>query len=129
MTGKPLVLIDGLDFKEPPKTIELIDGKQQIALPATLYPIPLSKNAHRTVNDPCALGLIRCKFHHSQLMEGTGLCFDSIELQTLAFISQQIAPVLETMEFNIARERVVRVTKHDLNTPITQISLESCARG
>ncbi len=120
-SGKPLVLVEGLDSKRPPKTVELVDGKPEIALPATLYPIPLSKLAPWNQHAPQALGVIRCKFHHSELMEGAGLCFDSIELQTLEFIAQQIAPVLETMELNIARERVVSVTKHDLNAPIGTI--------
>jgi len=120
-TGKPMVLVKGLDINKPPKTVELIDGRQETALPATLYPIPLSKNAHWVESAPQSLGVIRCKFHHSQLLEGAGLCFDSIELQTLEFIAQQIAPVLETMELNIARERVVSVTKHDLYAPIGTI--------
>ena len=124
-TGSPLVLVDETDFRKRPKTIELIDGNQQMALPATLIPIPAPKTSSRMRGEPVALGVIRCKFHHSDLINGVGLCFDSIELQTLAFIAQQVAPVLETMELNIARERVVSVTKHDLSAPIGTIRHKS----
>jgi hypothetical protein len=120
LTGMPMLLVNGLDRDEKPKTVELIDGKPEFALPATLYPIPLSKGNGKLQKNggPKALGVIRCKYHHSVSMPGKGLSFDSIELQTLEFIAQQIAPVLETMELNTSRERVVSVTKHDLNAPI-----------
>lgn len=123
--GQPIVLEEGLDERDHPHTVELIDGKPERRLPAVIYPIPLATGANKALPEPQALGVIRCKYHYSALIQPAGhpagLCFDAIEMQTLDFIARQIAPILETMEVNIERERVVSIVKHDVLAPLGMI--------
>lgn len=117
-TGLPMVFVKGMSDKKKSKTVESMEGMLHLDRPATIFPIPLPVGVSETPN---SLGVIRCKFHASKIFPNIWRCFDPVELQSLGFIARQIAPVLDTMELNIARERVVSVTKHDLYAPIGTI--------
>jgi signal transduction histidine kinase len=120
-TGLPQFLSSGMSQHEKPITVEGFDGQLGLDLPAVIYPIPLSKKIATDVKDARALGVIRCKYHHSNFYKGPALSLNALEMETLDFIACQIAPVLETMELNISRERVVSITKHDLFAPLGMI--------
>lgn len=80
------------------------------------------KNTPPAVDDiPSTLGIIRCG-HEVQKSQGCDLLtFDIVELETLAFIVDQISPVLHTLESRIQREEIVQVVKHDLLAPLAAI--------
>ena len=120
-SGKPEFLVSGMAAHEKPTTVESVDGELHLDIPAVIYPIPLAKTASSETKGAKALGVIRCKHHHSTFYKDFSLSLNALEMETLDFISQQIAPVLETMELNISRERVVSITKHDLFAPLGMI--------
>ena len=47
--------------------------------------------------------------------------FDQIDLETLQFVCDQIAPVIQTLVVRIDRERAISIVKHDLVSPISHI--------
>lgn len=67
------------------------------------------------------LGVIRCAHHTIPAEGGNLLKFDIVELKTLAFIIEQISPVLHTLESRIQREDLISIVKHDLLAPLSAI--------
>lgn len=120
-TGQARLLPDGIGGQGPCKSIELINGEAERHLPAIIYPIPRSASDVVSEGQPCSLGVIRCKYHFSNMFRERATFFDPVEVQTLGFIARQVAPVLETMSANITRQTIISVTKHDLDTPIRMI--------
>ena len=66
-------------------------------------------------------GVIRCSDTRSRLLHKPRN-FDSIQIETLSFLTRQMTPVLEGMAVNIKRERTVSIVKHDLFAPVRMIS-------
>lgn len=64
------------------------------------------------------VGVLRCVGNKSMLARNRERNFDPVQLQTIDFITNQLAPVLETMSNHIKRERYVTIIKHDLYNPL-----------
>lgn len=47
--------------------------------------------------------------------------FDAIEAETIRFLTEQLAIVLETLENSVQRERTIGIVKHDLYVPLNMI--------
>lgn len=67
------------------------------------------------------LGVIRLTGYRSPMLYGLQRSFDPIQIQTVAFVVQQIAPVLLTFETSIQRQNAINVIKHDLYSPLRMI--------
>ncbi len=83
------------------------------------YPISIvtsGKDQGSSIRTP--VGVLRCVGNKSELKREFQRNFDPIQLQTIAFITSQLAPVLETMFNQIRRERYVTIIKHDLYNPL-----------
>ena len=119
-TGEPQLLFTGLSSSDKPYTVESIDNLLRFDIPSVVYPIPLATTATPT-REAKALGVIRCSYHSSAFYAASAVSMNPLELETLDFVARQIAPVLETMELNISRERAVSATKHDLEAPLGMI--------
>lgn len=87
--------------------------------PVLLVPIPLA-GAGRGA-DRRATGVIRCTEHTSELFQDRVCNFSPSEVATLAFIAQQISPVVQVLQYRVAREQSVSIVKHDLAAPIAMI--------
>lgn len=102
-------------WKEIPVEEEDVDNRAWLA-----WPIAIPTDPDSTSSKPRVIGVIRCVgnegFEKDQIRP-----FDPIQLQTLDFITAQMAPILETMATNIQRELVVNVIKHDLYAPLRVI--------
>lgn len=120
-SGIPLFLNNNVELRHKPKTFENTHSKSDHGYPAIIYPIPLAIGIESDKSGNKALGVIRCADHYSSFSRKTELCLDPIGVQTLDFIARQIAPILETFETIISRERTVSVTKHDLLAPLDMI--------
>lgn len=88
---------------------EVLDGPQD-KRPAVIYPI---KNPS---NNEC-VGVIRCTEKTAFSLCGRSSRFDSLDLGTLALLSQHIAPILKSLDQNILREQSISQIKHDLYLP------------
>jgi Histidine kinase-, DNA gyrase B-, and HSP90-like ATPase len=82
------------------------------------YPIKSPTGTHGIPDGRPTLGVLRCFGNESLLAHQIPRNFDPIQIQTLDFISRQIAPVLETMSAHIQREREIAIIRHDLQNPI-----------
>lgn len=71
------------------------------------------------------LGVIRCVDNHDRLINNGVRPFDPVQLQTLKFIAEHLAPVLDTMAANILRAQTVSFIKHDLYAPLRVIESET----
>lgn len=119
-TSEPVFLTDGLNDKDRPQSIELVDGSVERGIPAIIYPIPAKLGTRGNLEPGPALGVIRCKYHFSRYFQEP-IFFTAIELEALHFIARQIAPALKILAEQIDRETTVSVTKHELDTPIKMI--------
>lgn len=122
-TGEPLVLSqdDGRDH-----TPRYVDTVGTFYVPrrrdAVLYPIPRPRGpAESSREQPRARGVIRCAGHVTPLFESVSRPFDPVDMETLAFIARQIAPLLETLTVRIRREQTISIIKHDLFSPLGMI--------
>ncbi|MCG3129732.1 MAG: Adaptive-response sensory-kinase SasA [Phycisphaerae bacterium] len=104
--------------------------------PCTLVAIRRSANrefrpAGDTRAEQFSLGIIRCKEHTPKLYPDTLCHFNPTEVETLEFIANQLAHVLESFAQQIRRERAVSIVKHDLATPLVMIrdSIADVIRG
>jgi hypothetical protein len=83
--------------------------------PSVYVPIP---DPLAPADSPKSIGVIRCYGHQSYVFGGEYANFDHIDLNTLKFIADQIAPILKIFHFRMAREQAVIATKHDLYAPL-----------
>lgn len=70
---------------------------------------------------PKILGVIRCVANRARDGSKAVRYFDPIQLQTLAIIADRLAPILDTMDSGIRRNRSVSIIKHDLYAPLRVI--------
>jgi signal transduction histidine kinase len=98
---------------------EVLPGSNELARPAVFHHIPASLDNQE--GDTRALGVIRCAGHQADSPGQHWFTFHPIDIQTLGFIVQQIAPVLLTLENRLQRERIISVIKHDLYAPINMV--------
>lgn len=118
-TGEPTVLSKQEAAEHRPRYVEIMDGKVLGRKEAVLLPIPkLERFANQ---EPRARGVIRCADLKNQLNDHTSRSFDPVDMNTLAFIAQQIAPILETLTVRIHRELAISLVKHDLLAPLGMI--------
>jgi signal transduction histidine kinase len=92
-----------------------IDTDGSYGQPFVLYPI-LADDGTRQV-----LGVIRCVNHQKPKRGPIQDRPLALDLQPLEFVAQQIAPVLQSLETRIQRERSISTIKHDLFSPINMI--------
>jgi hypothetical protein len=85
------------------------------------YPISIVAMSDSKASGRTVVGVLRCVGNKSDLKHGFQRNFDPIQLQTIAFITSQLAPVMETMSNHIRRERYVTIIKHDLYNPLRLI--------
>ena len=122
-TGEAVVLSADRARKHSPPYFEVLDGEVLGQNDAVLFPIPRARsNVSTTIGaQPAACGVIRCSEHRTSMANGATRPFDPVDLQTLAFIAQQIAPVIETLTVRIRREQTISIIKHDLLAPLVMI--------
>ncbi len=120
-TGEPEVLSAEQARNHLPRYVEFINGQVVGRNDAVLCPIPRSLAGASDTRQPKACGVIRCSDHRTTVCGTVTRPFDPVDLQTLAFIAQQIAPVVETLTVRIRREETISVIKHDLLAPLVMI--------
>ena len=122
-TGEAVVLSADKAQSHCPRYFEVLGGEVSGQNDAVLFPIPRARSNTQTTNDsqPLACGVIRCSEHRTSMGNRATRPFDPVDLQTLAFIAQQIAPVIETLTVRIRREQTISIIKHDLLAPLVMI--------
>lgn len=118
-TGKPFFSRMGhtpdrptYKFRETP--LETPEGE----LAWVIYPICAPPIDSKIGRKPEVLGVVRCIGNQAAFVKGKMRNIDPLQLRTLDFIVRMLAPVLETMEANIEREKVISIIKHDLFAPL-----------
>ena len=71
------------------------------------------------------LGVIHCVDNRAPHNDDEKRPFDPMQLQTLDFIAEQLAPVLDTMAASIWRDQTINFVKHDLYAPLRVIDDEA----
>lgn len=92
-----------------PISINLDKSKEE---PRLIYPIPPSPDQSER-----ACGVLDCRGRKSRFDSSLHQSFSTLEIQTLGFVCQQIAPVLEVLAERIQRENQISIIKHDLLVP------------
>ncbi len=113
-TGEAKVSMLG-ELKHKPKFSEVTPEARKNQLAWLICPIPFITSHDAAAGpSPRVLGVIRCTENRARLIDHRARNFDSMQVQTLSFISRQIAPVLEAMAIQIDRESTISDTRHDL---------------
>jgi signal transduction histidine kinase len=92
-----------------------------------LFPINVPNEVGGQLQGVTTLGVMRCVDDRDWLVPDRERVFDPVQLQTLSFITDQVAPVLETMAAFIRREREISFIKHDLHAPLRVIEDQALA--
>jgi signal transduction histidine kinase len=127
-TGKPIVMTRSNAQHHKPRFVEVHNGEVVGTIEDALIPIPRAKAPPHEKHDialpapTVAQGVIRCGDHQSSAVTTDLRSFDPVDLQTLEFIAEQIAPAIELLNARITRERTISIVKHDLQTPISMIA-------
>jgi hypothetical protein len=118
--GELLVSHSPQDFERSPKYAE-IDGSNILTRRTTAF-IPLNLAA-RDSNSSIfnTVGVLRCVGRAKSKTDFSVDTFDQIDLESLQFFCEQIAPVLQSLKGRIEREKEIRIIKHDLVSPISHI--------
>ncbi len=122
-TGKPYIsVIDdpGLDEHKPTFRDSNPAEFDQKKVAWIIYPLLATRDA--ALAQQWVAGVIRGTVNKAPLLADRPRNFDALQVQTLAFIAQQVAPVLATMASAIERERTVSIVKHDLFNPCRMLS-------
>ena len=129
-TGVPFISSLGKPIARSEKTYKYTE--RQDNLPESdcawaCYPIKLPEIDPADPKTSMTVGVLRCDGNNSMLATSRQIPrnFDPIQVQTLDFITRQIAPVLETMAIQIAREHKINIIKHDLAGPINTIERQT----
>ena len=84
---------------------------------------PFDPSVYVPIPDPLApeqprsIGVVRCYGHKSAVFQNEYANFDHVDLSTLRFIAEQVAPILKIFEYRMLKEQAVIRTKHDLYFP------------
>lgn len=119
--GNEIMLTDrmGLDYDEA-RLVEVSQLSHRGGIdPLLMHPIPREPKP-RNKSSP-ALGVVRCTDHVSPVFSGQTCNFDPTELESLGFITDQIGPVLQTLDQRIERERRISTVKHDVFAPLVMM--------
>jgi signal transduction histidine kinase len=120
-TGKLAVVHAKEDATRNPRFVEVRGEKTFLGRTTAFVPLRLiygnsQSNTYKTV------GVLRCT---GKSLGKPGVfqtdTFDQIDLETLQFVCDQIAPVIQTLTARIERERAISIVKHDLVSPISHI--------
>lgn len=106
------------------KFIETLDGRTPIKGNMVLYPITVRSkgggpNPTGQSEMPEVLGVVRVGQRASPSGQEPVVpgMFDVVEIGTLRFILEQIAPILHALENRIQREDAISIVRHDLLAP------------
>lgn len=94
-----------------------LNDPRSVASPVLLAPMPWKEPGSQSE----IFGVLRCGHRPSAQFTDELKTFDTVELEVIRYVINQVTPVLRTLESRIAREDAISIVKHDMAAPIVTI--------